>query len=203
MWNNKQASRFWLFSQKWLGTFCKNTTLLWGSRWEQTVPIYLFLEAFRINFVYCPRQTDCQEKKNRFISTGKTSIAVVTLRRQSLRRWSIDCFLDHGKNLTSVVRRNQNQQTKSRTLDVQYLFGLFQRDAGLGIGRGMRCACTSSTSPTSGLLACSVFLFESFGQRLADYLRADDNYLHNILGHGSNVVPRKCGLSLSQRTKIS
>lgn len=86
--------------------------------------------------------------------------------------------------------KGKGSKTKARTLDVQYLFGLLQRDAGLGIGRGVRCAGTSSTSPASGLLASGVFLFESFGQCLADYLRADDYYLHDILGHGSNVVPR-------------
>lgn len=92
-----------------------------------------------------------------------------------------------------------NSRMKARTFDVQYLFGLLQRDAGLGIGSGMSCAGTSSTSPTSGLLTCGVFLFESFGQRLADNLRADDYYLHDVFGHGSDVVPRKCGLSLAPR----
>lgn len=92
-----------------------------------------------------------------------------------------------------------NSRMKARTFDVQYLFGLLQRDAGLGISSGMSCAGTSSASPASGLLTCGVFLFESFGQRLADNLRADDYYLHDILGHGSNVVPRKCGFSLSPR----
>jgi len=81
-------------------------------------------------------------------------------------------------------------ENKARTLDVQYLFGLLQRDSGLGICCGVSCARTSSTSPTSGLLACGVFLFKSFGQGLADNLRADDYYLHDIFGHGSNVVPR-------------
>lgn len=72
------------------------------------------------------------------------------------------------------------------TFDVQYLFGLFQRYAGLGVGRGMRRTGPSPAGPAGGFLAGRVLLFEGFGQRFADDLRPDNDYLHNILGHGAN-----------------